>query len=277
VGNKFRSYSFITETTNPYFADNGLFYNVAAKIGHNGVVDDAVSQAIVVAAGANFQAANTPANICDNEAGNSWLTPRFIEFEYNTGTAPDILTHKMKVVLSEIGGLIVRADEIKTILEAAGGRVRCIKLLGEKFTNILYEVGPIPLPAFAQATRFNSRPLYTGIFSYESDLGDLADTYLPFSMATDVARAAPSVIDVTEGFTPLPNTRCGLKYSSIKIPRHVVVTTQHTEGTQKTIVPIAADDAGDIGSAQSAFAALPHAVCVKYEGETNFKVAKYLP
>ena len=279
MGKNAITYTFTAIRNNPYGADNGRTYNVASRIYLNGIIDAGLAQTIITEAGGTFLPDGVKPEKCDNKAKDKWFDPRFVEFSYSTGggdpagLAEDTNNFKVRVVVPDRQAIPGVTTAVRGALESGGARVNCIKLIGEDFMNILYDVGatladPTTSPRFSPF-------VYAGRMDYDSDIGP--DITLPFRMASDGEELPPSTLPIVGGPIEVitDSGRCPDRVRSYD-PRHMIVTTMHAGGKQKTIVPISSDEAAEIAAAQTAMASNPAVYCLRYRGESQKTIERHL-
>lgn len=196
----------------------------------------------------------------------------------------------VSVPVANRAGLIAAATVIRGALIADGFEVVCIKLVGERFANIVDDLRPAGFLGL-QASPDSSRPVAGGIqpnfygkAQYASDAIYGTDYVLPYKIQSDVAQAFPSIygnaIEVLTGIDPVdginscpgrdPRTTRRYRVQSL-VTENAVVRSQVAEIPSFLHLP------AEVLALGEGLAALRHVQCLGYAGENNDRFHKLLP
>lgn len=279
----------ITFRGNNYLPDWGLpanpfNYKYTFKVPDG--MSDAMINAIVTAVGGSI--INTKGVPCEDEEGYSW-TPRKLKFWFEAGKT-------VSIPVPNKTNLVATSNAIATQL-ASIGRVICVSLEGETWTNIIDLIdpssplaAPVPLP-IAESPGGAVEGSYVGSMTYETD-GTFEMRSKAFKMATNLPNNAPyaeyaaAINDCLVSGGPLntSNARCpGFRQLTFEHRRFRVVmlqnrrvirsngssqaTSEITIARSAMLVPMSSRVPEQIRACGLALRAVQHTVCLGYRGE----------
>lgn len=283
MGRQTKRYYFSPLDGNPYTTDFGDARVFVGRFDIPAGLAEGTADTVVAALGA------TPVPIGDEvpipcaDSATKNFNPRFLEFTFR---AVDGSNRKLKLALPTIANVITTAQAIKTAIEGAapggfGGRVGCVRLIGEKHTNVYERFAPAAAKTIANAPQFNVAK-YAASLGYTADVQPGQVITARTIVATDVINVAPSAIT---NWDTLANALGGLQpcggERKLRDVRRFIVDTVYADPNgdqqiQKTNVPVASNAPANITAGGTALAALPPVICLGYRGETFNRVNRFL-
>lgn len=278
MADNFQLITFPANAAQSYVDDRGVSRGIFGKIYVPPGVDAATMTLIVGSSGGRLR---LPVDrvVCPEKG----FAPRKLIFYSNTGGS-------VSVPIGPRASLIAAGSSIRTNLIAAGFQVVCVKLVGEKFANIVDDLRPAGFLG-TQAATASSRPATGGIqpnfygkADYNSDAVFGTNYVLPYKVQSDVAQVFPSiygtVIQSALGIVPLVAVNA-CPGSDPRTSRRYIVQSLVTENaivrSQVAELPMFNHLASEIAAAGVAIATLRHVQCIGYKGETNDRFHKLLP
>lgn len=283
MGRLTKRYYYSPTDGNPYttdFGDDRIF------VGRFDIPDglaEGTADGVVAALGATPVPIGdvTPIPCADSATKN--FNPRFLEFAYRS---IDGGNRKLKLALAQRADVVTTAQAVKAFIEGAapggfGGRVGCVRLIGEKHTNVYERFAPAAAKTITNSPQF-ALAKYAPNLGYTADVqpGQVITTSI--NVETDGLNLAPSTIT---NWDTLANALAGLQpcggERKIRDIRRFIVDTVYldpngNQATQKTVVPVASNVAATIAAGGTALAALGPVICLGYRGETFDRLNRFL-
>lgn len=277
MGRPFVSYYFDGTTGNPYLTDAGLPKKVYSKISIPPDWDEAQTAAIAIAAGAEILLTGDKPPGCDNTADGSRFDPRKLVFEMMP-VGNKSISRKMEVTLRDRSQLIAIAGSLRDTIIAQGYTVRCIKLVGEKFTNLWYDFSNTP-PVGTIAAKLGT-DIFAPLYEYEADALNPFGTeiLLKARISSDLVNAMPSLFANVGAFEAINVPGCAAP-NTHKPRRFIIKTAWDDNGViapQKTELPQADSDPVEITQTAVALTGVANIICLGYRGEDSSRVARLL-
>lgn len=277
MGRPFISYYFDGNTGNPYLTDAGLPKKVYSKISIPPDWDEAQTAALPIAAGAEIVLTGDKPPGCDNTAMGSRFDPRKLVFEVQP-VGDKTISRKIEVTLRDRSLLIQIAGDLRDTIVAQGYTVRCIKLVGEKFTNLWYDFSNDP-PVGTVAPKLGA-DIFATLYEYEADavnpFGD--GLILKARISSDVVNAMPSIFNGVGALDPIAFPGCASP--NFHKPRRFIIKTAWDDNGiivgQKTELPQADAEPIEITATAVALTQVAQVICLGYRGEDSSRVARLL-
>lgn len=283
MGNLTKRYYFNPADGNPYTTDFGDDRIFVSRFDIPAGLAEATADGLVAALGATPVPIGdvTPIPCADSASKN--FNPRFLEFSFrniNGGNS------KLKLALPQRANVITTAQAVKDIIQGAapggfGGIVGCVRLIGEKHTNVYERFAPAGGKTITNSPQFSTAK-YSAALGYTADVQPGQVITANMSVDTDGIGLAPSSIT---NWDALANALGGLQpcggERKIRNIRRFIVDTVYADPNgdqqvQKTVVPVASATATDIVAGGTALAALTPVICLGYRGESFDRVQRFL-
>lgn len=286
MGRKFLSVQFASGTdgdSNPtgYISDFGQQYSIRGRFIMP--ADIALTQAAAIAAAVGGTIA-TETSVCSDS--NSFDARRLYFYRENGGS--------MSVPVRQRNNVIAAATAIKTILDAgtAGGKVVCIKLEGESFTNLNDELGvnyTAGNVGRSHKTDENAPRQYyfTGGVTYQSDVpfgngviqsirSITNNQNAPASKVATIWNDCVGDVDDIACGNGRRNPRAHRRYILTHLTQQDIASNTETPESETFELPVTSSVATEIKTCGENAAALPGLICIGYQGESYDRVHRLI-